>query len=176
MSVFFSNNSSKNIFRNNISPVKSGSKIRKNSVENPVKNSKVKGLYKKDNYNKNLLVLNYIMKKSEKRNSLRTNFSDSIFKNEDKKYDLSMVNKYEENLNSSLSFISEFDLENDNNNDKVNNSFNSENNDDSVEIINIDKKYKINLNKKRNEEDEIDFKLDQDFIEIKKNLSLIHQL
>ena len=87
-----------------------------------------------------------------------------------------MVNKYEENLNSSLSFISEFDLENDNNNDKVNNSFSSENNDDSVEIINIDKKYKINLNKKRNEEDEIDFKLDQDFIEIKKNLSLIHQL
>ena len=64
MSVFFSNNSSKNIFRNNISPVKSGSKIRKNSVENHVKNSKVKGLYKKDNYNKNLLVLNYIMKKS----------------------------------------------------------------------------------------------------------------
>ena len=116
------------------------------------------------------------MKKSEKKNSLRTNFSDSIFKNEDKKYDLSMVNKYEENLNSSLSFISEFDLENDNNNDKVNNSFSSENNDDSVEIINIDKKYKINLNKKRNEEDEIDFKLDQDFIEIKKNLSLIHQL
>ena len=37
------------------------------------------------------------MKKSEKSNSLRTNFSDSIFKNEDKKYDLSMVNKYEEN-------------------------------------------------------------------------------
>ena len=38
------------------------------------------------------------------------------------KYDLSMLNKYDEDLNSSLSFISEFDLENDNEED---NSFNS---------------------------------------------------
>ena len=47
-----------------------------------------------------------------------------------------MINKYEENLNSSLSFISEFDLEN-NNDIKEDNSFNSEDDDDSVEEIEI---------------------------------------
>ena len=52
------------------------------------------------------------------------------------KYDLNMVNKYEENLNSSLSFISEFDLENDGKNIE-DNSFNSENDDDSGEEIEI---------------------------------------
>ena len=50
------------------------------------------------------------------------------------KYDLSMLNKYDEDLNSSLSFISEFDLENDN---EENNSFNSSFDDNSVEEIEI---------------------------------------
>ena len=38
------------------------------------------------------------------------------------------------------------------------------------------KKNRINLNKKRNEEDDIDIKLDKDFIEIKKNLLIMHKL
>ena len=56
------------------------------------------------------------------------------------KYDLSMLNKYDEDLNSSLSFISEFDLENDEN-DK-DNSFNSSFDENSVEEIEIIKKSK----------------------------------
>ena len=81
-----------------------------------------------------------------------------------------MINKYEENLNSSLSFISEFDLENDND-IKEDNSFNSEDDDDdSVEEIEINSKCNKNIREKRNEEDEFDIKLDQDFIEIKKKL------
>ena len=55
------------------------------------------------------------------------------------KYDLSMLNKYDEDLNSSLSFISEFDLENDNEN---NNSFNSSFDDNSVEETEIISKIK----------------------------------
>ena len=55
------------------------------------------------------------------------------------KYDLSMLNKYDEDLNSSLSFISEFDLENDNEDD---NSFNSSFDDNSVEEIKIVSKVK----------------------------------
>ena len=56
------------------------------------------------------------------------------------KYDLSMLNKYDEDLNSSLSFISEFDLENDEN-DK-DNSFNSSFDENSVEEVEITKKGK----------------------------------
>jgi hypothetical protein len=56
------------------------------------------------------------------------------------KYDLCMINKYDEDLNSSLSFISEFDLENDEN-DK-DNSFNSSFDENSVEEVEITKKGK----------------------------------
>ena len=115
------------------------------------------------------------MKKSGKKNSLRTTCSDSVFESDNKKYDLSMINKHEEDLNSSLSFISEFDLEKDDYKE-LNDSFSSENNEDSVEVIDIAKKNRINLNKKRNEEDDIDIKLDKDFIEIKKNLLSMHKL
>ena len=51
------------------------------------------------------------------------------------KYDLSMINKYDEDLNSDLSFISEFDLEQDE--DKNDNSFNSSFDENSVEEIDI---------------------------------------
>ena len=54
------------------------------------------------------------------------------------KYDLSMINKYNEDLNPDLSFISEFDLEQDEN--KNDNSFNSSFEDNSVEEIEIIKK------------------------------------
>ena len=56
------------------------------------------------------------------------------------KYDLSMLNKYDEDLNSSLSFISEFDLENEEN--EKDNSFNSSFDENSVEEIDIVKKMK----------------------------------
>ena len=54
------------------------------------------------------------------------------------KYDLSMINKYNEDLNPDLSFISEFDLEQDEN--KNDNSFNSSFESNSVEEIEIIKK------------------------------------
>ena len=55
------------------------------------------------------------------------------------KYDLCMINKYDEDLNSDLSFISEFDLEEENKNDD---SFNSSFDEHSVEEIDIVKKVK----------------------------------
>ena len=54
------------------------------------------------------------------------------------KYDLCMINKYNEDLNPDLSFISEFDLEQEDN--KTNNSFNSSFDENSVEEIDIIKK------------------------------------
>ena len=62
-------------------------------------------------------VLNFI-RTSKKKATIRIDDSDS----QKMKYDLSMLKKYEEKPNKNLSFISEFDLENE---DKGNNSFNS---------------------------------------------------
>ena len=62
-------------------------------------------------------VLNFI-RTSKKKATIRVDDSDS----QKMKYDLSMLKKYEEKPNKNLSFISEFDLENE---DKGNNSFNS---------------------------------------------------
>ena len=74
---------------------------------------------------------------TQKKDTIKTNCSE---KSQEMKYDLCMINKYDEDLNSSLSFISEFDLENDEN-DK-DNSFNSSFDDNSVEEIEIIKKSK----------------------------------
>ena len=81
-------------------------------------------------------ILNFICNTST-RNSLKT---DATEKSSEMKYELSMINKYDEDLNSSLSFISEFDLENDENNND--NSFDSCFDDNSVEEIDIIKKEK----------------------------------
>ena len=56
------------------------------------------------------------------------------------KYDLCMINKYDESLNASLSFISEFDLEEEDDENDNNSSFNSLDNDDSVEQVEIKNK------------------------------------
>ena len=65
---------------------------------------------------------------------VKSNFS---INSQEMKYDLCMINKYDEDLNSDLSFISEFDLEEENEND---NSFNSSFDENSVEEIDIIKK------------------------------------
>ena len=75
-------------------------------------------------------ILNFIRNSNKKVISIREpsgkNYSEM-------KYDLSMINKYEEDSNSDLSFISEFDLEEENkNNDSFESSFES-----SVEEIDI---------------------------------------
>ena len=89
-----------------------------------------------DNYSKEITkkleeccVFKFI-RSSEKKETIKTNFSDT-----EMNYDLCMINKYNEDLNSSLSFISEFDLENDGN--EEDNSFNSCDSDNNVEQIEI---------------------------------------
>ena len=75
-------------------------------------------------------ILNFI------RNSIKKETPD-LYSNEsssEMKYDLNMINKYEEESNSNLSFISEFDLEEEN---KNNESFDSCFDENSVEEIDI---------------------------------------
>ncbi len=124
-----------------------------------------KNLYKKDTkiINENLLILNYIMNCSQKKFSAKTALTDSSPEN--LKYDLNMINKYEENINTNLSFISNFDLE-----DIYidNNSFNSEEDDnENYEII----ENKTKTNKKvvnyRSNDDEVNDKLEKDFLDLK---------
>ena len=126
----------------------------KNLLENLVKKSpeakdNLKKLIKKhisipEDYIKNEIykklnegsILNFICNSST-RNSLKTDVTE---KPSEMKYELSMINKYDEDLNSSLSFISEFDLENDENDND--NSFDSCFDENSVEEIDIIKKEK----------------------------------
>ena len=81
-------------------------------------------------------VLHFIRNSSIKE-TVKTNFSENA---QEMKYDLCMINKYDEDLNSDLSFISEFDLEEDEN--KNDDSFNSSFDENSVEEIEIIKKIK----------------------------------
>ena len=93
-----------------------------------------KEIYKKLNEG---IVLHFI-RNSSKKDTVKTTSSEKI---EEMKYELNMINKYDEDLNSSLSFISEFDLENEEN--EKDNSFNSSFDENSVEEIEIiDKKKK----------------------------------
>ena len=82
-----------------------------------------------------LCILNFITNDTDRKYSVKTSLSDSnpIKYN----YDLHMINKYDENFNSSLSFISEFDLEEDEEY-KNDDSFDSfAHNDSDMEIIEI---------------------------------------
>jgi len=76
-------------------------------------------------------ILNFIRKSIKK----ETSFLNSSENSSKMKYDLNMINKYEEDSNSNLSFISEFDLEEDESRRK--DSFDSCFDDNSVEEIQI---------------------------------------
>ena len=95
--------------------------------------------FKKEIYTKlNEGIVLHFIRNSSKKDTVKTTSSE---KNEEMKYELNMINKYDEDLNSSLSFISEFDLENEEN--EKDNSFNSSFDENSVEEIEIiDKKKK----------------------------------
>ena len=109
----------------------------------------------------NLTLLNYITNFSERKSSNKTVFLSS--KPEIYEYTLCMVNKHEENAN--LSFISDFDLEDDENN--INNSFDSCFNDHSVEQIEIKTKpNKKLLNNINNEDTEIDLEFEKEWNDI----------
>ena len=86
-----------------------------------------KNIYKKLNEG---TVLNFI-RTSSKKDNLKSNISEN---SQEMKYDLGMINKYEEELNSNLSFISEFNLEEDDNESET---FNSSLDDNSVEELEI---------------------------------------
>ena len=76
-------------------------------------------------------ILNFIRNSNKK----ETSFLNSSGNSSEMKYDLNMINKYEENSNPNLSFISEFDLEEDESRRKE--SFESCFDDNSVEEIKI---------------------------------------
>ena len=102
-------------------------------------------------------VLNFI-RNSDRKDTLKTAISET-----DMNYELYMVNKFDENLNSSLSFISEFNLEEDEK--EFDSSFNSCDNDNSVEQVEIvDKNNKKIFDEK--EEEEHRSKLEQDWNDI----------
>ena len=113
-------------------------------------------LYEREekNIKTDLCILNFITNDTDRKYSVKTSLSDSnpIKYN----YDLHMINKYDENFNTSLSFISEFDLEEDEEK-KNNESFDSFAHDDSgLEIIEIKCSNK-KVNDKLDENDDIEF-------------------
>ena len=121
--------------------IKEKKEKRSNSINIENEISLIKEFNKNDSkiYNEKYVVLNYIID-VQKRFSTSTALTDA--KPETFKYDLTMINKYEEDLNTSLDYISDFDLEKDDN-DK-NSSFESENdNNDSSDV-----EIKIKNNKK----------------------------
>ena len=121
----------------------SSNNIRKNLLNSEIKSNQFKKqIYKKqasvknDHLSKDIFkklneccVLNFI-RSSERKGTAKTANSDTQMD-----YDLCMINKYDENLNTSLSFISEFDLEEDEK--ENNNSFESCDSDNSTEQIKI---------------------------------------
>ena len=118
-------------------------KINKNQeLKKPSKKGLKKYISLQDDYIKEKIfkelnegtVLHFI-RNSNRKDTVKSTFSENV---QEMKYDLSMINKYNEDLNPDLSFISEFDLEQDEN--KNDNSFNSSFEDNSVEEIEIIKK------------------------------------
>ena len=124
---------------------------------------------KEKKINKDLSILNFISEKSDTICSVKTFITDSI--PEKFEYDLNMINKYDENLDSNLSFISEFDLEE--NESNQNDSFNSCDNDNSleeeIEIVSKTNNKRISCDNiyKR---DETDFDLEKEWKDIKELL------
>ena len=120
----------------------SKSTFREQSNEKPGKYISLKNLfYQQSNQNEiqnqkkinqDLCILNYISNtsKEEGKFSAKTSLSDKV--PDIYNYNICMINKYNENLDSSLSFISELDLEAEEEK-SLDNSFNSSNNGDSCE-------------------------------------------
>ena len=137
---------------------------REASIEKPRKHLSLKNAFYKTNVNskinKDLTILNFITDSSEKRYSAKTSLTSSPPEKLD--YDLCMINKFDENLNTSLSFISEFDLEDD---EKENDSFNSSDNESCIEEIEIKKNKKMLV-----ENEEFYFELDKEWDDIREEL------
>jgi hypothetical protein len=158
-----SNNIRKNLLNSEIKPYKLNKQTYKKQAS--VKNDHLsKDIFKKLN---ECCVLNFI-RSSERKGTARTATSDTQLD-----YDLCMINKYDENLNTSLSFISEFDLEEDEK--EKNNSFESCDSGNSTEQIKIVKNTKICKRFSIEEDIENEIQLENEWKDIqellKKNLS-----
>ena len=145
----------------NISPKKDTFNLnlinRNKSIEKPKKYLSLKNLFyhqEKLNKNKNIIktdlpILNFISFPSENKSSIKTTLTDTV--PDIYNYKSYMINKFDENLNLSLSFISKFDLENDEK--SLEESFNSSDNEheceEQIEIRSSTKLFGDN-----NEEDE----------------------
>lgn len=159
-------------------PIKRGdsllSKIEKrgNSLEKSKHSLNLKNTFYQKEFNQdmeinnNLSILNFVINKNDQRSSFVTNVTYKAPEKLD--YDLDMVNKYDED--GSLSFISEFDLEEDDT--KQDESFSScENDDPSIEEIEIVKKYpthkRVSYDYIYKKEEKTDLDLEKDWNEIK---------
>ena len=160
----------------------SSNNIRKNLLNSEIKQKqKDQQTYKKqaslkyDNLSKDIFkklndccVFNFI-RSTERKDTAKTAMSET-----EMDYDLCMINKYDENLNTSLSFISEFDLEEDEK--ENNNSFDSCDSNNSAEQIEIVKSSKNVKRTSIQEEIENENQLENEWKDIqelllKKNLS-----
>lgn len=139
---------------------------REESTEKLKENLNLKYLFYKNTEKiktKDLCILNFITNDKEKNYSGKTLLSDSP--PDLTKYESSMINKYNENLNSSLSFISDFNLEG--NENELNDSFNSSDDDfKDIEQIEIKSKSSKNLYN-RKFDDEINIELEKEWKDIK---------
>lgn len=90
---------------------------RDNSIEKPPKHISLKNLFYQNGENSekikskiklDLPILNYLTTSPEKKTSIKTAIT---YSKPEYDYNICMINKFEENLDTSLSFISEFDLE-----------------------------------------------------------------
>ena len=139
------------------------------SIEKPRKYLSLKNLfYQQGKFDKNIIktdlpILNFILFPSENKSSIKTALTDAV--PDIYNYKSYMINKYDETLNLSLSFISKFDLENDQK--SLDESFNSSGNEhECEEQIEIRSSNKILGDKDEEDEKRLDKEWDdiQDFL------------
>ena len=142
---------------------------RKESTEKLKANINLKNIFYQNNekiITKDLCILSFITNDNKKKNSGKTLLSESP--PDLNNYESSMIKKYSENFNSSLSFISEFNLEE--NDNELDDSFNSSDNEyKDIEQIEIKVKssnlvYNVKFDDERNLELEKDWKDIKDFL------------
>ena len=114
--------------------------------------------------NKDLQILNFIDSPSTRKSSARTVLTDNL--EEIYNYNLNMIEKYKENYNEDLSFISDFDLEEEPKD--LNDSFNS--NDSN---ITCEEKIEIKSSNRKLflfDDEDYDIQLEKEWNDIKKSL------
>ena len=124
-----------------------------------------KPLYSKENNKCKYGILSLLINKNEKRDSIKT-FDSNIIRVDSFKYE--SIKKFDE-ANNSLSEISDFDLEMDEENKS---NFNSSEDDDSEEEEIINLKPNKNRNYIKKDNDEFEHQIDLEYDEILKELNI----